>query len=76
MKLEGLTQAQCDMLDKMWNKDTSEELYHFFLTLNEEEYNMALTLYRLIQQETDEESVEEGTADAVQMLKSIGVNCG
>jgi len=73
MRLEGLTQAQCDMLDKMWGKDTSEELYHFFLTLNEEEYNMALTLYHLIQQETDEESVEEGTADAVQMLKSIGV---
>lgn len=75
MRLEGLTQAQCDMLDKMWDKDTSEDLYNFFLTLNEEEYNMALTLYHLIQQETNEESVKEGTADAVQMLQDIGVSC-
>jgi len=76
MRIEGLTQAQCDMLDKMWDKDTAEELYEFFLSLNEEEYTMAMTLYHLLQQESDEEVMDKGTIDAVKMLKDIGVNVG
>ena len=73
MRIDGLTQEQCDMLDIMWNLDTSEELYNFFQTLDEDEYRMALTLQEMLIQEAEEEQTENFTM-AKQMLQSIGVN--
>ena len=72
MRIEGLTQAQCDMLDTMWNLDTCEELYNFFQTLDEDEYRMAMTLQQMLIQEAEEEETENLTM-AKQMLQSIGV---
>lgn len=73
MKIEGLTQAQCDMLDAMWNLDTCEELYNYFQTLSSEEYQMAITLQEMFIQECDEDKVKNTTI-AKQMLQGIGVN--
>ena len=73
MRIDGLTQEQCDMLDIMWNLDTCEELYNFFQTLDEDEYRMAVTLQEMLIQEAEEEQTENLTI-AKQMLQSIGVN--
>ena len=75
MRIDGLTQEQCDMLDIMWNLDTCEELYNFFQTLDEDEYRMAMTLQQMLIQEAEEEETENLTM-AKQMLQNIGVNCG
>lgn len=75
MRIEGLTQAQCDMLDAMWALDTAEELYTYFQSLSAEEYQMALTLQEMLIQECEEEQVENINL-AKKMLKEIGVNVG
>ena len=75
MRIEGLTQAQCDMLDAMWALDTAEELYTYFQSLSAEEYKMALTLQEMLIQECEEEQVENINL-AKKMLKEIGVNVG
>ena len=72
MRIDGLTQEQCDMLDIMWNLDTCEELYNFFQTLDEDEYRMAMTLQQMLIQEAEEEETENLTM-AKQMLQSIGI---
>ena len=72
MRIDGLTQEQCDMLDIMWNLDTCEELYNFFQTLDEDEYRMAMKLQQMLIQEAEEEETENLTM-AKQMLQSIGV---
>ena len=73
MRIEGLTQAQCDMLDAMWALDTVEELYEYFKTLNDDEYRMAVTLQEMLIQECEEKETKDLTM-AKQMLKNIGVN--
>jgi len=73
MRIEGLTQQQCNILDAMWALDTAEEIYEYFQTLNEEEYKMALTLQEMLIQECEEEQVTNYST-AQQMLKNIGVN--
>ena len=75
MRIEGLTQAQCDMLDAMWALDTAEELYTYFQSLSAEEYKMAVTLQEMLIQECEEEQVENINL-AKKMLKEIGVNVG
>ena len=73
MRIEGLTQQQCDILDAMWALDTAEEIYEYFQTLSAEEYKMALTLQEMLIQECEEEQVTNYST-AQQMLKNIGVN--
>ena len=73
MRIEGLTQAQCDMLDAMWALDTAEELYTYFQSLGAEEYQMALTLQEMLIQECEEDQVKNINM-AKQMLQKIGVN--
>ena len=72
MRIEGLTQQQCNILDAMWALDTAEEIYEYFKTLSEDEYKMALTLQEMLIQECEEEQVTNYST-AQQMLKNIGV---
>ena len=72
MRIEGLTQQQCDILDAMWALDTCEEIYEYFQTLSAEEYKMALALQEMLIQECEEEQVNNYST-AQQMLKNIGV---
>ena len=74
MRIDGLTQEQCKMLDIMWEKDTQEELVSWFQSLSENELEMALTLHDMLMQEVAEEQVEKGTVDARNMLAEIGIN--
>ena len=73
MTIDGLTTEQCKMLDIMWEKETSDELFEWFQSLSEEKFHMAMTLHQMLTHEIHEELVEKGTADAVQMLTKIGV---
>jgi hypothetical protein len=73
MTIDGLTAEQCKMLDIMWEKETSDELFEWFQSLSEEKFHMAMTLHQLLTHEIHEELVEKGTQDAVQMLTQIGV---
>jgi len=76
MRIDGLTEEQCKMLDTMWLCDTNEQLVFWFQQLNEEELEMALTLHQLLVDELCEEEVEKtGVTMARNMLMSIGVKC-
>lgn len=72
MRIDGLTQEQCDILDAIWALDTCEELYNYFQTLSPEEYKMAITLQEMLIQECEEEQMKNLTI-AKEMLESIGV---
>jgi hypothetical protein len=72
LRIEGLTEEQCRILDKMWVADTVEELYDFFKSLSEEEYNMAIVLQELLIQEISEEE-SKNLKLAQNMLNNIGV---
>lgn len=74
MRIDGLTQEQCDMLDKMWELDTAEELYNYFQTLTPKKYQMAVTLQEMLIQESEEEQTKNMNI-AKQMLQNIGVEC-
>jgi hypothetical protein len=76
MRIEGLTEEQCKMLDAMWVCDTNEQLVSWFQKLDEAELEMALTLHQLLVDEIHEDEVERaGVTIARNMLMSIGVKC-
>jgi hypothetical protein len=76
MRIEGLTEEQCKMLDEMWLKDSNEELVSWFQQLSKPQLEMALTLHQLLVDELQEEEVEKtGVNLARNMLSSIGVKC-
>jgi len=37
MRIDGLTQEQCNMLDEMWKHDSTDELFAFFCNTSKEE---------------------------------------
>lgn len=75
MRIDGLTQEQCNMLDEMWKRDSTDELYAFFATLPTEKYHMALTLFDIMLQEIIEPEVEKSkNIDAKKLLKKLGIN--
>ena len=76
LSINGLTEEQCKMLDIMWEKENSEDLFEWFKSLSEREFNMAMTLYQMLSQEVTEEYVENNTNLAKEMLEEIGVNVG
>lgn len=74
MRLYDLTQEQCNMLDAMWDKNSADELYDWFLSLNDEKFQMALVLHEMLLQEVWEQNADPGYTTATNMLKNIGVN--
>jgi len=71
MRIDGLTQEQCDMLDEMWKRDSTDELFAFFATLPKKKFEMAMTLHQMMLQEVCEDMVK--VEDGKQLLKNIGV---
>ena len=71
MRIDGLTQEQCNMLDEMWKRDSTDELFAFFATLPKKKFEMAMTLHQMMLQEVCEDKVK--VEDGKQMLKNIGV---
>jgi len=74
VRIDGLTEEQCKMLDVMWTLDTAKELYSYFQTLTPEKYQMAVTLQEMLIQECEEEKTKNIT-EAKIMLQNIGVKC-
>jgi hypothetical protein len=72
MTIDGLTEEQCKILDKMWSLDTSKELYDWFESLSDRKLETALVLYDMMMQELYEEKVKDGKL-AKKMLTQIGV---
>jgi len=72
MRIDGLTQEQCNMLDEMWKRDSTDELFAFFATLPQKKFEMAMTLHNMMLQELCEDMVK--VEDGKQLLKNIGVN--
>ena len=76
MRIDGLTQEQCNMLDIMWQKDTARELSDWFDSLDEHKLKMALTLHDILIQECYEDELKKSNyKDAVSILNKIGVKC-
>jgi hypothetical protein len=76
MRIHDLTQEQCEMLDRLWACDSSDDIYNFFQSLDEEKYHMALTLHELLIQELEEKDNDlSNTTKARNMLAGIGVKC-
>ena len=71
MRIDGLTQEQCNMLDEMWKRDSTDELFAFFATLPKKKFEMAMTLHNMMLQEVCEYIVK--VEDGKQLLKNIGV---
>ncbi len=74
MRIDGLTEEQCLMLDKLWSLDTADELFAYFETLGNDEFQMALVLQDMLMQEFAEQE-NNNLSQAKDMLKSIGVRC-
>jgi hypothetical protein len=72
MTIDGLTEEQCKILDKMWSLDTSKELYDWFESLSDCKLETAIVLYDMMMQELYEEKVKDGKL-AKNMLTQIGV---
>lgn len=72
MTIDGLTEEQCKILDKMWSLDTSKELYDWFESLSGCKLETAIVLYDMMMQELYEEKVKDGKL-AKNMLTQIGV---
>ena len=74
VRIDGLTDEQCNMLDIMWQKDSAKELYDWFEMLPEHKLEMALVLHDILIQECYEDELKKSNfKDAVSMLKKIGV---
>jgi len=71
MRIDGLTQEQCNMLDEMWKRDSTDELFAFFATLPKKKFEMAMTLHTMMLQEVCEDMIK--VEDGKQLLKNIGV---
>ena len=73
MTIDGLTEEQCNILDKMWSLDSATELYNWFDQLPPHKLEMAIVLYEMMIQELYEDQVNDKKL-AKQMLNKIGVN--
>lgn len=73
MKIDGLTQEQCDMLDDMWKADTQEDLVSYFHTLNHDQLQIALTLHDILIQESYEDIIQQDSDIGKNMLRTIGI---
>lgn len=77
IKLDGLTEEQCDMLDLIYACDTMTELKQFLSCLDRKEYSMALSLMQLVMYETIETEMMEPMKqrnfypDAVRIINKI-----
>jgi len=77
IRIEGLTEEQCDMLDLIYACDTPIELKQFLAHLSRKEHALATTLMTLIVYETIElemiqpMSQREFYPDAMRILKKL-----
>ena len=70
IKIDNLTQAQCEMLDIIWSCVTHDEFLSWYETLNDQDQAQADTLMRLLAYETIELNIKNFDS-AKQVLKQF-----
>jgi hypothetical protein len=77
-RIEGLTQRQVEICDKLWSLDTHEEVMEWFASLPPNEFMEAVTLQTMMLESMFEEDMERDDPNhqqAKSMLESIGIKC-
>lgn len=71
MILQGMSESQCRLLDKMWSIDTVEELEQWIRSLPEETIKEVIVLRELLYLSLIDQELEEtkDTAMALQMIE-------
>lgn len=74
MHIDGLTQEQVKLLDKMWTLETIEELMSWMKTLNDRQFHQVKVLRELLVLSLIDEEVEaqENFPEASRMLARLG----
>lgn len=72
--IDGLTEYQVKLLDKMWSLNTHRELTDWFDTLDKPDLLAATTLQIIVMQEFSEQTALTDDT-GIKMLEKIGVNC-
>lgn len=75
IRIDGMTQKQVVMLDKLWNMDTTDEVVAWLGTLNQEDFQMAVTLQEMLIESLLDQKAEDDVTMAQDMLRGIGVKC-
>ena len=75
MRIDGLTDHQVAIADRLWEMETEQECLDWIATLDRADMFAALTLMRMMVESFDDERVDAMTEfpEAASMLKSIGV---
>jgi hypothetical protein len=73
--IAGITKRQKKLLNIMWDLDTTEDMLEWFETLDDEEFQEAVTLHEMILITMTENDDHNNLNLAKQMLRNIGVEC-
>jgi hypothetical protein len=75
ISIPGITQQQKKLLDIMWDLDNQEDLLTWFNTLDDDEFQQAVTLHEMILIAMMEHDDRDNLNLAQKMLADIGVVC-
>jgi hypothetical protein len=75
IRIDGLTNKQVEILDKLWACDTTEEVYTWLSSLSDEDFQMAVTLQEMVIDAMLEKPAEDDVSLAKSMLQNIGIKC-
>jgi len=76
MKIDGLSKADVELLDIMWQLDTEEELYSWLKRQSPGVQKRAKVLIELaVMADREEGPLDNDTLIGQMMLKKIGVKC-
>jgi len=75
IRIDGLTNEQVEILDKLWSYDTTEEVFEWMTSLDDDTFRMAVTLQEMVIDSMLEQDAEKDTNLAKNMLRNIGVKC-
>jgi len=75
ISIPGITQQQKKLLDIMWDLDNQEDLLTWFDTLDDDEFQQAVTLHEMILIAMMEHDDRDNLNLAQKMLADIGVVC-
>lgn len=76
MRIDGLTDRQVAIADRLWEMDTEQQCNDWILSLEPEDAFTALTLMELMIISVQDENIDTMTVfeDAERMLENIGVS--
>lgn len=75
ISIPGITQQQKKLLDIMWDLDNQEDLLTWFETLDDDEFQQAITLHEMVLIAMMDHDNQNNLNLAQKMLADIGVVC-